>query len=184
MRITKLFALGIAAAALIGGLAACGLGQNANDQETNNQGKQQSQYDDHQKIPFYTFSQIRETLIQIENAQANGVATTSFMMNFGPDPIDSCPSIGFPIPTTTELNNPQQTAGGNNDAVIGLQEPTGVYPGSSSGTYVLCALPNGTTQARYWEGYVETVGGPAHWDYTTHRVVLDGASTVNAKTHQ
>jgi hypothetical protein len=45
---------------------------------------------------------------------------------------------------------------------------------------VECVAPNGTKYANYWEGNVHTVGGPAHWDKTTHSIVLDGQPTVVA----
>lgn len=177
---TKLILPGILIVAL--GLGACG--------GTNNRGnalesKQQS-IDTYalelaQPLPHYNFSQIRQNLIELETAQANGVQTTSFFFNQGvANPIQTCPSIGAPIPTTTQLSNPLEQVrdpnGGNvpHSSVLGQMDPNGVYSGPSSGTYVMCVAPNGKAYADYWEGFVQTVFGPAHWDSAQHQVVLDG----------
>jgi len=105
--------------------------------------------------------------------------------NLSPPPADlvdrkSCPSIGFPTPTTAQLTNPLQDVG--TGGPIGQLEPNGVYTGDSTGTYVVCVAPNGTKYVSYWEGDVQTEGGPAHWDDTKGQIVLDGAPTVTAKT--
>jgi hypothetical protein len=61
-----------------------------------------------QPAPEFPYSQIRQNLIEIDTAQANAVQTTSFFFNFAQDPIASCPSIGYPIASTTQLTNPLQ----------------------------------------------------------------------------
>jgi hypothetical protein len=142
---------------------------------------QLDKYQHNQPIPNSDWSQYRQTIIDVENAQIHAVATTTFFFNQGtPKPIKSCPSIGFPVPTTAQLTNPQQAVG--NGAVIGQLEPNGVYTGDSTGTYVICIAPNGTKYISYWEGDVQTEGGPAHWDDAKAQIVLDGAPTVTAKT--
>jgi hypothetical protein len=140
-----------------------------------------------QPIPQATWSQMRESLIQIENARIHGIATTTFFYNMGSNvPIKSCASTGFPIPATAQLTNPSQlswlVANQNTiDGVIGQMEPNGTFTGDSAGTYVTCAGPNGSTYETYWEGPVETEGGPAHYDPDARQIVLDGAPTVTAK---
>jgi hypothetical protein len=131
-----------------------------------------------QPPPVITHSQIRATLGEIEKAQADGVQTTSFFMHIGvPDPINTCPSIGMPVPNTASLTNPQQTvwaSGGG--ATVGQMDPNGIYvPESSSGTYVLCIGPDGKAIATYWEGDVLTAAGPAVWDKAGHTVKQTGA---------
>jgi len=135
-----------------------------------------------QPVPHYNYSQIRQNLIELENAQANGVQTTSFFFNQGvQDPIGSCPSIGAPIPVSDQLTNPQQVINaydnGVSQAVISQQDPTGIYTGQGSGTYVICINDSGQAYASYWEGFVETVFGPASWNTTTHQVQLLGPPT-------
>jgi hypothetical protein len=137
-----------------------------------------------QPVHSYSYSQIKQNLQEVEDAQANGTVTTSFFMNMGvADPVMSCPSIGAPIASTTELTNPQQLEthySGQTGAVsgtIGQMDPTGVYTGNSSGTYIMCVGANGQVNPVYWEGFVMTAFGPAHWDKASHMMVIDGPSS-------
>ena len=163
-------------------VAACG-GNHVSAQQL--ESKQQAQaslsLDLAQPLPHFNYSQIRQNLIEIETAQADGVQTTSFFFNQGvPNPVQSCPSIGAPIPTTTQLSNPLQQVrdpnGGSvpGSSVLGQEDPNGVYSGDSTGTYVMCVGADGKAYADYWEGFVQTVFGAAHWDASAHQVVLDG----------
>ena len=135
-----------------------------------------------QPVHSYSYSQIRQNLQELEDSQANGSVTTSFFMHMGlNDPIFSCPAIGAPIASTTELTNPHQTEdhsgqynGGN--TVVDQMDPTGVYTGQSTGTYVMCVGQNGQVNPVYWEGSVLTAYGPAHWDKSAHNMVIDGPS--------
>jgi hypothetical protein len=142
-------------------------------------------YQANQPVPHFDWSQYRQTVIDVETAEVNGVATTTFMMNFGVDPISSCPSIGFPVASTAQLTNPEQITYanlpmGSEVGTISQAEPNGVYTGTSSGTYVVCVSPAGAKYIVYWEGAVFTLGGPAHWDFTKHSAVLDGDPTVTS----
>lgn len=133
-----------------------------------------------QPTPSFSRSQIRQTLIEVESAQAGSVQTTTFFFNQGiKDPIQVCPSIGFPLASTSQLSNPLQAVPGKHDdtAVVGQVEPTGVFPGVSSGTYVLCVDDQGRPYANYWEGFVQTVTGAASWDTKAGRTKLVGAPT-------
>lgn len=152
------------------------------DQQTSN--TILDRYQKNQPIPQFDWSQYRQTLIDVETAQANGVATTTFFYNLGSGtPIKSCPSIGFPVASTAQLSNPDQVVSNpqtSGSSVISQLEPNGVYTGGSSGTYVVCVTPSGAKAIDYWEGDVETEGGPAHWDATKGQIVLDGAPTVKS----
>ena len=184
---------GVIAAVALTGVALTGCGSGApsaqsqsihNDQKASAQALEQLQQA--QPTPAYNWSQIRQTLIDIENAQAATTQTTTFFFNQGVQaPIHSCPSIGFPVATTTQLTNPEQIVqkwdgGANQFPTIPQADPTGIYAGSSTGTYVICVAGNGTTYASYWEGFVETVTGPAVW--TGNGIKMTGPSTVNFKT--
>lgn len=173
----------IAAIALIVavGAAAVGCTDSATDKDKAATNSQLDQYQKNQPIPRSDWSQYRQTIIDVENAQIHAVATTTFFFNQGtPKPIKSCPSIGFPVPTTAQLTNPLQDVG--TGGPIGQQEPNGAYTGDSTGTYVICVAPNGSKYISYWEGDVQTEGGPAHWDDAKGQIVLDGPPTVTAKT--
>jgi len=118
--------------------------------------------------PRFTRSQLRQNLIEITTAQAETTATTSFFYNMGiAQPVHSCPSIGFPIPTTMQLTNPEQSVRmgreGGGSHTLPLAEQTGVYTGDSTGTYVICVDAEGNGYAMYWEGFVQTVAGPAEF---------------------
>ncbi|MCA9362526.1 hypothetical protein KC906_04065 [Candidatus Kaiserbacteria bacterium] len=147
-----------------------------NKRQTDNQ---LDQYNKVQPIPFYESSQYRATLLAIQDAQAKGLVTTTFFFNQGSvDPIKSCESIGYPVPTTAQLTSPDQSIG--NGVVISQMEPTGVYTGESTGTYVVC-LKDDVPTVDYWEGFVQTEGGPARWDREQKVVVATGPSTVTVK---
>ena len=135
-----------------------------------------------QPLPRFSWSQLRQNLIELESAQADTTQTTSFFFNQGvQDPVQMCPSVGFPIASTTELSNPEQKitdvgrSGGNGNVTIPQIDPNGVYAGTSTGTYVMCIDAQGRTYADYWEGFVQTVTGPARWNTTTHDVEFVGA---------
>lgn len=172
------------------GLTGCSRGNSSsvvNDQKATN--NQLDVYQKNQPVPQHTFSQYRQTVIDVENAEVDGTATTTFFFNQGVEsPIMACPSLGFPVAVTAQLTNPGQITygnhpGGGTDAgVVGQAEPNGVYTGDSSGTYVTCVAPDGSRFYNYWEGFVQTVGGPAHWDKASTDIVLDGAPTVKVKT--
>lgn len=134
-----------------------------------------------QPVPAFGFSQIRQNLIELQTALANGTTTTTAFLNMGSnDPVFMCSSIGAPIAATTELTNPLQTekhtSDGGGNTVLNQMDPTGVYTGDSSGTYVMCVGQNGQVNPVYWEGTVMTAFGPAHWDKAAHQLVIDGPS--------
>lgn len=170
----------LAALAAVAGLAACQGGANAKDQQVSQ--NILSKFQQSQPVPQFDFSQIRQTLIDIETAQAHSTQTTSFFMNFGPDPVNSCPSIGFPVATTSQLTNPMQEI--SNGGSIPQIDPNGIYSGQSTGTYVLCVDPSGNTYGVYWEGNVMAVGGPAKWNTTTHAAELTGTPTAKFNVHK
>lgn len=178
----KKLILAILAVLTVFSVAACsGNSATTKDQAATN--NQLQKYQLAQPIPQADWSQFRETLIKVEEAEIHGTATTSFFMTRTQVPIYSCPSIGMPVPATAQLTNPDQIAwaNGSNSQVIAQAESNGVYTGTTSGTFVTCVLPNGSTQIEYWEGDVFTVGGPAHWDSKTQQVVPDGQSTMTVK---
>lgn len=164
--------------------AACTHSNNAQTQESKAQAADSKQLDNAEPVPEYSYSQIRQTLIDAETAEAATTQTTSFMFQMGdPDPVASCPSIGYPVANTASLTNPSQpyqggvtTDGGD---VVGQEDPNGIYtPTTSSGTYVICNALGGQHYLFYWEGDVMTVGGPATWDTATHSAVVTGAPTA------
>lgn len=182
--------LSIAIVAMLAlGVAGCDKGAPTN-KEAVVAASQLDQFLQSQPVPVFNTSQLRQNLIELETAQAHTTATTTFMFllagvgTSGPM-VHSCPSIGFPIPATYQLTNPQKAvevhtdgSGANPAVTVAQLESTGVYTGDTTGTYVMCVDPNGKAYAFYHEGYVSTVTGPAHWDTTKGEIVLDGPSSA------
>lgn len=136
--------------------------------------KQLAGYQKNQPVPVFDWSQYRQNVIEIETAQARTTQTTTFEFNQGvQDPVSSCPSIGFPIASTSQLTNPDAKVP-NHDLTLPQIEANGVYTGVSTGTYSICIDAQGKAYASYWEGFVKTVTGPAKWNTTTHQVELVG----------
>lgn len=138
-----------------------------------------------QPPPHFSHSDIRATAISIEAIQALGEQTTSFFFNQGvKNPIFSCPSLGEPVASTTQITNQQQVESlavphSQGAAVtIGNMDPNGIYAGDSTGTYVLCVNASGTPYAQYWEGFVDSVSGPARWDAAKGQIIVTGAPTM------
>jgi hypothetical protein len=124
--------------------------------------------------PKFRRSQLRQNLVEIITAQAETTQTTTFFFNMGVgDPVHTCPSIGFPIPATAQLTNPQEKVK-RHDLALPQVEPTGIYTGDSTGTYVICVDARGRAYADYWEGFIKTVTGPAKWDADAKTVALVG----------
>jgi hypothetical protein len=189
MKINIKSVVGVGAALLVAfGAAACSSGPatNGNTAEATTSQQDLTTFEQAQPAPHFPYSVYRQNLIKIEASQSLGEATTSFFFQMGdPDPIDSCASIGDPVPNTAELTNPSQVvyrpSSSRDDAgvVIGNIDPDGVYaPPASSGTNVMCVLANGQEQLRYWEGDVYAVNGNATWDSATHRVVTTGSTSM------
>lgn len=189
----RIFLILIAVICVVLSIAACGgtnhsAAQKAVILQQNQQGQGSLVMDETQPSPVFNHSQIRQELIDIETAQAEGATTTSFFENYGvtygapgaPKAPASCPSIGAPVPTTDELTNPQQLVRDPNNGsvpgsvILDQEDPNGVYTGDSSGTYVMCVDAQGQVYAHYWEGPVEVMFGPATWNDTAGGPVLSG----------
>lgn len=170
-------------------LTAC-FGNGGDDSKSKAQAKEQSQAANaanaliaNQPVHTYQYSQLRQNLQELEDAQANGAVTTTFFLNMGlADPVMSCPSIGAPIASTTQMTNPMQTErhgsqydGGN--VTINQMDPTGVYTGDSTGTYIMCVQGDGSVEPVYWEGFVMTAFGSATWNKTTHSMEMNGKAS-------
>jgi hypothetical protein len=148
----------------------------------------ENEYAKAQPIPVLTNSQVRQNLIEIQEAIAEGVETTSFFFNLGqPDPVKSCPSIGVPIPASAQLTNPEQVIkeGEHNDGSLSIpqMDPDGIYVGETTGTFVLCIESKGKPYVSYWEGYVLSEFAPAKWNYDEHHVELIGSSSWEFSKH-
>lgn len=168
----------------------CGGSNESEGQSVEHSTQQQieNNYAKGQPVPALTNSQVRQNLIEIEEAIAEGVSTTSFFFNMGiQDPVKSCPSIGVPIPASSQLTNPEQIIQngehGAGNQTIPQMDPTGIYTGETTGTYVLCIEAKGNPYVSYWEGFVMSEFAPAKWNEAKHEVELLGSSSWEFSKH-
>lgn len=135
--------------------------------------RQQAHYARVQPIPWFDYSLERYLMIQLYVARNNAVATWSYVWNdFLGIATFSCPSIGYPIPGGSELDNPLQVVEHTHywATTIGQAEPNGLFPpGTSAGTYIMCLNPDGTVGPVYMEPNVQTY--PYPMEEKDHRLV-------------
>lgn len=179
----------------VGVATACSSSSSAqgNQKEKQQQNQITKNLENTQGLPDVFYSQERQNLIDIELAEVNDVRTTSFFTKDGNvDPVGQCPSIGFGIPDSASLSNPTQIQyssppnnGGTFDpGVVDQMDPNGIYaPTASEGTFVICVnVRTGQAYIDRIEDRVDTYGGPAAWNYTTHSAALIGDPTALAAT--
>lgn len=157
-------------ALLVFGLASCGsMWQDEQAQKAGDVGKKQQStisesFDKQgksQPIPSYDYSEVRQVLLDVQDIQATGAASTSAFYLEGVGLIGWCPSRGVPVSDGWQLTPDRQWADLPGDKTkewkeIDQGETTGVYlTGTSSGTYTLCLDDNGKPFLKYWEGYVD-----------------------------
>lgn len=176
MRKTTITILLAALALLLIGCEGEGGPEDARRDDERVAGAQLSRYQESQPVPEFDWSQLRQNLIEIETAQVQTTATTSLFFNVGSDtPVMSCPSIGYPIPSTYQITNPEQVATGG--AVVPQLETNGVFTGESTATYVMCIDADGQAFAVYWEGFVMAISGTA--EFADGQVALVGAPSFD-----
>jgi uncharacterized lipoprotein NlpE involved in copper resistance len=185
----KILAVPAAAAIVALTLAGCNSHPSAQQAEQNAQTADTTSLEQSQPIPHYNYSQIRATAIDAETIAANGTQTTSFFFQMGSrDPVDSCPSLGEPVPNTAQLSNPEQIAPisgkyGGGATNLPQMDPDGIYaPSASEGTFVICVNGSGAKYLMYWEGPVMTVAAGATWDAGKHTINVTGAPTAEVHT--
>jgi|WetSurSiteA1Bulk_404760.scaffolds.fasta_scaffold14270_2 hypothetical protein len=102
----------------------------------------------------YSFE--RQIVIETYLARNNTIATYAYMISMDGKIIEICPSIGYPIPYSTQLTNPLRTAGDYyQGSVVANAEPNGLYPpGDAAATLVQCVNPDGSVSPTYIEWYV------------------------------
>jgi hypothetical protein len=143
--------------------ASIGCDGEANSRESSQVNQQQSNYTRNQPAPTFDWSLERSLMIQLYVARNQRLSTFTYVLNHMTGAvIMSCPSLGFPIPATTQLTNPQTTATGYQSiTTLAQAEPNGLYaPPSTHGTWVMCLEPNGSIEPRYVENDVITTVRP------------------------
>ena len=131
-----------------------------NDTQSLEQGQQREAVNSiirNQPIPDlggYSFE--RQIVIETYLARNNTIATYAYMIAMDGKLIEICPSIGYPIPYSTQLTNPLRTVDGyNTSTAVANAEPNGLYPpGDAAATLVQCVQPDGSVSPVYIEWYV------------------------------
>jgi len=119
---------------------------------------------DSQQVPTFDYSEERQTLIDVLTIRADGsIGTTSFYLE-GVGLVGWCPSSGAPVPSTYQLTPPEQYIALEDDDTrqkfpTALAEPTGVFPGDSAATWVVCLDDAGNPFGVYHEGPVNSIIG-------------------------
>lgn len=146
---------------------------------------QMNQYQKVQPLPYFDSSALRASMIGILKAQTTPTNTWSVEVAYTGVPIFMCPSIGYPIPATDELTNPQQVVNVNTNSstwisgVVSQADPNGVYGGNTNGTYIMCVGPDGKVTPVYSEPDVNVFPFPVA--IVDGKIVVDpnGKSTVS-----
>lgn len=103
----------------------------------------------------YSFE--RQILIDTYLARNNTIATYAYMFTMDGKIVEICPSIGYPIPYSTQLTNPMKEIypGYHDSTVVPNAEPNSLYPpGDAAATLVQCVQPDGSVSPVYIEWYV------------------------------
>ena len=130
-------------------------GGEAARQEADQQGAAYRNILRNQPPPTFDFSMERKIMIALYQARQRSVATYSFVQSdFTGKVLWSCASIGFPIPYSTQLTNPNQVVWPNTRGYVVLPqpEPNGLFPPpSSEATWVPCTDEQGNITPVYEE---------------------------------
>jgi hypothetical protein len=181
-------AFAIVFALLVSTGAALASGSNPIDTEQRQQDVISNHYLQVQPLPAFSGkSQIRQNLIEIENAEVVGAQSTLFFCppmgcTKASPPMYQCPSIGAPIQVEDQLSNPDQPErdnsqplnNGGGNITIKNMDPNGIYQGGGTGTYVLCIGKGGAVTPFYWEGYVASTFAAATWNDATGQIQITG----------
>lgn len=170
----KRYLVGLAVFGLL--LTACS--DSAANRDENQANDQLTVYQNAQPVPVYDYSQVRDTLIQINTMLIDGRQGYATVVSpFTGEPLFACPSIGFPIPADTQVTNPLQRV--YQGAVLEQMEPNGTFTSkNTAGTYILCALENGDAVPVYSEPPVIASGAPLVWDSDTQQYQLAGEPSM------
>lgn len=129
----------------------------------------------------YDASQARENLIAAHDALALGADSWTVQHVEGVGVTFECPSVGFPIPLTSQLTNPERWSSNAHGAVtLPQMEPYGVFTGSTAATMGNCVLPNGEVGIFYSESNLSAFMFDVVCDDETQRCEIsqDATSSV------
>jgi hypothetical protein len=117
----------------------------------------------------YSFE--RQIVIETYLARNNTIATYAYMFTMDGKIVEICPSIGYPIPYSTQLSNPERVDSYSQSITLPNAEPNGLYPpGDAAATLVQCVQPDGSVSPVYIEWYVLAFPYRIQSDYQLQQV--------------
>lgn len=135
----KTLALLVLGTMLAGSSSKCSESDNRENRDVE---RAQVQFVTNQPPPIFDWSLERHLMVQLYQARNNAVVTYSYVLSpYTGKIIWGCPSMGYPIPYTTQLTNPQKYA--YTGTTLPQPEPNGMYTGTTTATFVMC-LDQGT----------------------------------------
>lgn len=142
------------AIALLSGLAVFGCGESSTMIEREAQERGVLAIVQNQPVPdLGGYSLERQILIETYLARNRTVATYTYALTLEGKIIEICASIGYPIPYSTQLTNPERW--GTQGGTIPQAEPNGLFPPTSAdATLVNCTNDDGSVTPTYWEPHV------------------------------
>lgn len=143
-------------------LAGCSL-ENSTSNEQESVEAQQNVFVKNQPAPVFDWSLERHLLTQLYKARNEAVNTHSIVRDMNGRIYFECDSIGYPIPSNTQLTNPERIShglgivdSGSGNVTLPQPEPNGLYTSpSTAGTFVFCLNDDGTVSPSYFEANVE-----------------------------
>lgn len=132
----------------------------SDSKENNDVERQQTVYVKTQPVPFFDWSLERHLMVELYKARNQAIHTYSYSISQMTGQIIAyCPSLGFPIPATTQLTNPNKWVA--QGITLPQAEPNGLYsPPMTHATWVMCLSPDGKVEPAYWETDVLTFTRP------------------------
>jgi hypothetical protein len=116
----------------------------------------------------YSFE--RDILIQTYIARNNTISTYAYMFTMDGKIVEICPSIGYPIPYSTQLTSPMKVDY-NYSITLPNAEPNSLYPpGDAAATLVQCVNEDGTVSPVYNEWYVLAFPYRIQSDYQIQKI--------------
>lgn len=139
-------------------LAGCASPQTATNKEAQTVESQDLIYLNGQPIPLYNYSPERDVFIQLYNFRMSNVSTWTVICSNMGNCLDSCPSLGYPMPADVQLTNPLKgdlynpPESGWEVITVEQREPNGLFSSkNTAGTWVLCVYGEGRVEPVYTE---------------------------------
>lgn len=131
---------------------------NSTSREANTVESQDLIYLRGQPIPLYDYSPERDIYIQLYNFRMKSVPTWTVICSNMGNCIDSCPSLGYPLPADVQLTNPLKSeltythGNGYAPVVVEQREPNGLFSSkNTAGTWIMCVYSEGRVEPVYTE---------------------------------